>query len=80
MDAKIVAIGNSRGVRIPKGLLRQAQFDTSRPVRLKVQNRAIVIEQSPDPRAGWESAFKASRPRRSENLWGELPPAEGWDQ
>jgi len=36
MDAKIVDIGNSKGVRIPKALLRQSGLDPSRPVQLKV--------------------------------------------
>lgn len=80
MEAKIVSIGNSKGVRIPKTLLRQAQLDPSRPVQLKAQRHAIVIEQRAHPRAGWEESFKLRRPRKPENLWGELPLDEGWDK
>ena len=54
METKIVAIGNSKGVRIPKALLRQSKLDPSRPVQLQVREHAIVIGQTPHPRAGWE--------------------------
>lgn len=80
MEAKIISIGNSKGVRIPKAVLRQSQLDLSRPVRLRPGNHAIVIEQKPHPRAGWEESFKKKRPRKPENLWGELPLTEGWDK
>jgi len=80
MDAKIVSIGNSKGVRIPKALLRQAELDPSRPVKLKALKRAIVIEQAAAPRAGWEASFLRKRPRKPENLWGDVPVGEGWDK
>ena len=80
MEAKIVAIGNSKGVRIPKAVLRQSKLDPSRPVQLQVRERAIVIAQASHPRAGWEESFKKKRPRKPENLWGDLPMDEGWDK
>ncbi|MGH8673597.1 MAG: AbrB/MazE/SpoVT family DNA-binding domain-containing protein [Burkholderiales bacterium] len=80
MDAKIVAIGTSRGVRIPKALLRQSGLDPSRPVQLKVLKQSIVIEQAAHPRAGWAQSFRKKRRRKPENLWGTLPPAEHWDK
>ena len=80
MEAKIVAIGNSKGVRIPKAVLRQSKLDPLRPVQLQVRERAILIEQAPHPRAGWEESFKKKRPRKPENLWGNLPMGEGWDK
>ena len=80
MEAKIVAIGNSKGVRIPKAVLRQSKLDPARPVQLQVRDHAIVIGQAPHPRAGWEESFQKKRPRRPENLWGDLPIDEGWDK
>lgn len=80
MDAKIVSIGNSKGVRIPKALFRQAELDPSRPVKLKVLKRAIVIEQGAAPRAGWAEALRAARAKRvKEDLWGRLPLNEALD-
>ncbi|MGQ0750598.1 MAG: AbrB/MazE/SpoVT family DNA-binding domain-containing protein [Betaproteobacteria bacterium] len=81
METKIVAIGNSRGVRLPKQVLRDAQLDPSRPVRISARPRAILIEQAADdPRAGWEDSFRARRARKPEDLWGDLPPGEGWER
>jgi antitoxin MazE len=80
METKIVAIGNSQGVRIPKAVLRQSKLDPSRPVHLQVREHAIVIGQVPHPRAGWEESFKKKRPRKPENLWGALPVDDGWDK
>ena len=80
MEAKIVAVGNSKGVRIPKAVLRQSKLDPSRPVQLRARERAILIEQAPHPRAGWEASFQKKRPRKPENLWGDLPIDEGRDK
>ena len=80
MEAKIVAIGNSKGVRIPKSVLRQSKLDPSRPVELQVRDHAIVIGQAPHPRAGWAESFKKTRPPKPENLWAKLPLDEGWDK
>lgn len=80
MEAKIVSIGNSKGVRLPKALLRASGLDPASPVRLRAVKRGIVIEQPPHPRAGWEASFQRERPRKPENLWGDLTLAEGWDK
>ena len=53
--ARLVAIGNSRGIRIPKPLIQQAGLEDE--VDLQVSNDAIVIRSSRRPRAGWAGAF-----------------------
>lgn len=54
MKARIVAIGNSRGVRIPKPLLEQAGL--AGEVELHVENGRVVIAPVRRPRAGWAAA------------------------
>lgn len=56
MKTRIVRIGNSRGVRIPKPLLAQAGL--SDEVELRVEAGAIRIESVSAPRAGWAEAAK----------------------
>jgi antitoxin MazE len=61
MKAKIVRIGNSRGIRIPKPILDQTGLADE--VEISVEENRIVIapaepESSP-PRKGWAKAFKA---------------------
>ena len=55
MRAKIVRIGNSQGVRIPRPLIEQAGLDEQ--VELHVEGATIVIRPARVAREGWSSAF-----------------------
>ncbi|MCK4304420.1 MAG: AbrB/MazE/SpoVT family DNA-binding domain-containing protein [Candidatus Eisenbacteria sp.] len=60
MKARIVRIGNSKGIRIPKPLLEQTGLADE--VEISVENNRLIIapaepEPSP-PRKGWAKAFK----------------------
>lgn len=52
MDTKLIRIGNSRGIRIPKGLIEAAGL--SAPLRLRVVDAGLLIERANEPRADWE--------------------------
>ena len=80
METKIIAIGNSKGVRLPKQALRECRLKTGDTVRLDVRGRSIVITPKNNPREGWAEAFRRSRRRKPENLWGELPLDEAWER
>lgn len=54
MRGKIVKIGNSRGIRIPKPLLEQTGLIGE--VELAVEGNALVIRPVPRPRQGWAKA------------------------
>ena len=56
MKARIVRIGNSRGVRLPKPLIEQAGLGEE--VELRVEEGAIVIQATTAPRAGWADAAR----------------------
>ena len=56
MKTRIVRIGNSRGIRIPKPLLDQVGLEDE--VELRVVENGIVIEAVRAPRAGWAEAAK----------------------
>ena len=56
MRIKIVKIGNSKGIRIPKVFLRQTGIDEE--VNIQVKRNQIILEPIKDiPRAGWNTAF-----------------------
>lgn len=55
MKAKLVAIGNSRGIRIPKALLVQGGFEGD--VDLSLRDGELVVRPLHRPREGWERAF-----------------------
>jgi antitoxin MazE len=56
MRARIVKIGNSQGIRIPKPLLEQIGIGDD--VDLEVENDQIVIRPLSNCREGWDQAFE----------------------
>lgn len=70
MKTKIVRIGNSRGVRIPKPLLEQAGLENE--VFLRVVEDRIVIEAAHRPRTGWNEAARILHERREAGLLDEV--------
>jgi antitoxin MazE len=61
MKARLIRIGNSRGVRLPKPLILQAGLTDE--VELQVREGAIVIASASRPRAGWADAAKLGHER-----------------
>jgi antitoxin MazE len=55
VKAKLIKIGNSRGVRLPKELIEQAGLKEN--VDLIVHDGEILIANRQNPRAGWEESF-----------------------
>jgi antitoxin MazE len=49
--ARIIRIGNSRGIRIPKILLEAAQLPEE--VELRAEPGRLIVEAAQPPRAGW---------------------------
>lgn len=72
MKTKLIQIGNSRGVRIPKPLLEQSGLEGE--VRLRVVDGAIVIEAERAPRAGWAEAAAQAREEGDDRLLDEPVP------
>ncbi|HKF39506.1 MAG TPA: AbrB/MazE/SpoVT family DNA-binding domain-containing protein [Candidatus Acidoferrum sp.] len=56
MEIELVRIGNSRGIRIPKGLIEQCGL--GKVVELRVAGDRLVISARRSPRAGWGEAFE----------------------
>lgn len=74
MKTKIIRIGNSRGVRIPKPLLEQAGLENE--VFLRVVDDGIVIEAAEKPRAGWGEAARILHERKEDGLLDAMIPTE----
>ncbi len=53
---RIVRIGNSRGIRIPKALLEQAGLPEQ--VELQAEAGRLVVTAARAPRAGWAEAAR----------------------
>ncbi len=57
MKTKLVRIGNSRGIRLPKLLIEQAGLQED--VHLELQGSTVVIRPLAATRAGWAEAAAA---------------------
>jgi antitoxin MazE len=61
MRAKIIRIGNSRGIRLPKPILEASGFGDE--VELKVEEgRVILMRPQKHPREGWAESIAAIGP------------------
>ena len=63
---RIVQIGNSRGIRVPKVLLDHAQLPEE--VELQAEHGRLVVRAARGPRAGWAAAAKAMHDRGDDQL------------
>jgi len=56
MKTKIIKIGNSRGIRLPKVILHQIGIDDE--VDLEVDRDRIILKPIRSRRSGWGEAFQ----------------------
>ena len=75
MRAKLVAIRNSRGVRIPATYIREAGL--SNDVEIRIEGRSVIVEGAPRiAREGWAEAIDAALPDEitsNDQDWHDLP-------
>ena len=74
---RIVRIGNSRGIRIPKILLDQARLPDE--VELHVEPGRLVVQATRRPRTGWAEAARAMSAARHDPMLDE-PTATRFDR
>ena len=78
MRARVIKIGNSQGIRIPKTLLEQTGI--SEDVELEVEKNQIIIRPLLHPREDWDIAFETMAEKGDDALLlGEEPMAHSWD-
>jgi antitoxin MazE len=78
MKSRLVRIGNSKGLRIPKPLLEQAGLRDE--VEITVRGESLVIEPARRPRDGWDAAFREMAARGDDALLDGGGPAPVWDE
>jgi antitoxin MazE len=76
---RIVRIGNSQGIRIPKPVLEQVGLPEE--VELEVEDNTIVIRPFTRAREGWADAFKSMAEAGDDELLDEeaVTPSP-WDE
>jgi antitoxin MazE len=71
VKTRIVRIGNSQGIRIPKPILEQTGLDGE--VEISAKNGSVVIRAAAKPRAGWDAAFREMARRGEDRLLDDVP-------
>lgn len=77
MKARLVQIGNSRGIRLPKPLIEE--IGLSDEVEMRVREGAIVILPARTPRQGWAEAARTLHDRGESGLL-DSPTATRFDE
>ena len=78
MKARIIQIGNSRGIRLPKAVLGQAQL--TEDVQIEAEPNQIVIRSAHRARDGWENAFRRMAERADDTLADEPASLTTFDE
>ena len=65
MEADIISIGNSRGIRIPAHILKLCGIE--KKVRMEVRDGQITLTPVKAVRQGWEEAFRVASTRMAED-------------
>ena len=82
VELKIVSIGNSRGVRLPKEIIERYAIEDT--IVLEAHEETLIFHNKGDKRLSWEDTFKAMARERGD--WRDfegtvadgLDPAERW--
>jgi antitoxin MazE len=56
-DAKLVPIGNSKGVRIPKALLQK--YDLKDSLLIEETDKGLLLRNKKESRLSWKDTYKA---------------------
>ena len=67
MLASVVQIGNSRGIKLPKNILRKLSIEDA--VEMLVQGDELIIKSAErKPRQGWDKAFAKMSKAKADTL------------
>ena len=77
IQAKVVRIGNSRGIRIPRTLLKQAGLMDE--VEMTVEGNRLVIQATQLPRKTWPALFAAMAEHGDDHLL-DVSTSTQWDE
>jgi antitoxin MazE len=78
VKSRIVKIGNSQGIRIPKPLIEQLGIEQD--IEIYVEDNKLIISRVEEPRAEWSASFKAMADHGDDRLIdGESRTGTVWD-
>jgi antitoxin MazE len=70
IKTRLVRIGNSQGIRIPRVVVEQAGLQGE--LELEVRRKQLVVRPASRPRKGWDDRFREMAERGDDRpLWPE---------
>ena len=78
MRIPIIAIGNSKGIRLPKSILQEYGFQEA--LELELREGEIVLKPCSTGRAGWEEAFAQYGDGAADDGFLDVWPADEGDE
>ena len=66
IQARLVRIGNSQGLRLPKAVIEQA--DLGEEIEVEASHHQIILRPSRRARAGWGEQFQAMSKNSDDKL------------
>ncbi|MFN8278740.1 MAG: hypothetical protein U0V49_00500 [Saprospiraceae bacterium] len=66
MEAKVIQIGNSKGLHLSKTILEK--YEIEEVVNLRMEEHCIIIEPVKKPRSNWAKSFKEMRNNGDDKL------------
>ncbi|MCI5192229.1 MAG: AbrB/MazE/SpoVT family DNA-binding domain-containing protein [Candidatus Electrothrix sp. AU1_5] len=78
MRTRVIKIGNSQGLRIPKPILEQTGIMDD--VEIEVEKNQIIIRPVKNAREGWDAAFKKMSEQGDDELLIDDSIANAWDE
>jgi antitoxin MazE len=77
IKTRLIKIGNSQGVRIPKVVRDQVGLTDT--IELEVQGTQLIVRSSSAPRATWASQFEQMAAQHDDELLDPQSPETTWD-
>lgn len=80
MKTKIIRIGNSQGVRIPKPVIKE--IGLSKEIEMILEENQIILRSAEDTRHGWEHAFEQMAEHHDDQLLDResVETSSQWDE
>ena len=73
MQAKLIEIGNSRGVRLPKKMILKYRMENQ--VDIVERKEGILLKAPPEKRATWEETYRQMSEERED--WADFENIAG---
>ena len=81
MKTRLVRIGNSRGLHLPKSLIEKAGLKDE--VEVTLLDGVLIVTSAEHPRKGWEAAVSLLLERRDDHVFEKSAATrfdtEGWE-